>query len=53
MGAGCVQEAGKERAGDGIPKGVGGGWGSGEIGNEFCNIAQYFAIEKAHGGGNH
>ena len=26
---------------------------SGEIGNEFCNIAQYFAIEKAHRGRNH
>ena len=25
----------------------------GEIGSEFCNIVQYFAIEKAHGGGNH
>ena len=42
MGAGSVRETGEERAGDGIPKGV----GSGEIGNEFCNIAQYFAIEN-------
>ena len=26
---------------------------SGEIGHEFRNIAQYFAIEKAHRDGNH
>ena len=25
----------------------------GEIGKEFCSIAQYFAIGKAHRGGNH
>ena len=44
-----MREAGEESVGDGIPK----GWESGEMGNEFCNIAQYFAIEKAHRGGNH
>ena len=25
----------------------------GETGNEFCNIVQYFAIGKAHRGGDH
>ena len=44
-----VRETGEERAGDRIAKGP----ESGKIGNEFCNIAQYFAIEKAHKGGNH
>ena len=49
--AGSVREAREERAEDatGYPR----GWESGEIGNEFRNIAQYFAIEKAHRGGNH
>ena len=44
MGAGSVREAGEERVKTGYPRGreLGG------IGNEFRNIAQYFAIEKAH-----
>ena len=44
VGAG-TREVGKA----GYPR----GWESREVGNEFCNIAQYFAIEKAHRRGNH
>ena len=29
------------------------GWELGEIENKFCNIVQFFTIEKAHRGGNH
>ena len=49
MGVGSLREVGEERVGDGIPKGA----GARRNRNEFCNIAQYFAIEKAHKGGNH
>ena len=51
VAAGSVREAREERAEDatGYPR----GWESGEIGTEFRNNAQYFAIEKAHRGGNH
>ena len=41
---------GEERVGDGIPKGVG---GAGRDRKEFCNLAQFFAIEIAYRGGNH
>ena len=29
------------------------GWEPGETGNKFCNIAQFFATQKAHRGGNY
>ena len=41
MGVG-LEEAGKERVGDGIPKGMGVGR------NKFCNIVQFFANSKKH-----
>ena len=55
MGERSIRQSGEEKRGreTGYPRGIGRGQESGAIGNEFCNIAQYFAIEKAHGGGNH
>ena len=47
---GSVREAGEERMGDGIPKGAGAGR---NIGNKFCNIVQFFTIEKACRDRNH
>ena len=47
MGAGSVREMGKERAEAGNPRGQ----EPGEMGNKFCNIVQFVAIEKAHRGG--
>ena len=40
MGAGSVREVGERGQKTGYPRGQ-------ESGNEFCNIAQYFAIEKS------
>ena len=53
MGAGSLREAGEEGAGGGwreagYPKGV----GAGRKGKNFATSAQYFAIGKAHRGGN-
>ena len=48
-GAGSLWEAGEERVGDGISEEV----GAGRNRNKFRNIVQFFAIEKAHRGGNH
>ena len=53
MGAGSLREAGEEGAGGGISK----GGGSREKCKKCCSIgtnisAKYFAIGKAHGGGN-
>ena len=42
MGMGSVREAGEERTGSRIPKGV----GPIEIGNKFYNIAQFCRGEK-------
>ena len=46
-----LQEAGEERAREGIPKGAGIEKNMKYI--NFCNIAQFFALEKALRGGQH
>ena len=43
---GSLQEAGEERVGGGIAKGM----GARRNRKNVCNIAQYFTIGKAHGG---
>ena len=50
MGVGSLWEAGEERVGDGIPKGVGVGR---KLGRHFCNTVQYFTVGKAPRGKNH
>ena len=48
MEAGSLREAGEEGAEGGISK----GGGAGRNGKHFATYAQYFAIGKAHRGGN-
>ena len=43
------KSTGEKRSGDRIPKGA----GVGRNRNKLCNIAQFFAAEKAHRDGNH
>ena len=50
MRAGSAREAGEEGAGDRISKGVGAGRNRKK---KLLNIAQFFATENAHSGGNH
>ena len=47
-GVGGVQEVGEEGAGSNITNVA----GSGREREKLCNIVQYFAIEKMHGGGS-
>ena len=49
MREGSLREAGEEGDGGGISMG---GGGSGRNGKIFATLAQYFAIGKAHRGGN-
>ena len=49
MGEGSLREAGEEGGGGGISKAGGGG---GEMGKISQHLAKYFAIGKAHRGGN-
>ena len=50
MGEESLREAGEEKEAMGYPRGA--DREPGEIENKFCNIAQFFAIAKAHRGRN-